>query len=89
MNYKAFLSIYGSYEQIENWTIGEVALPLGPEKLEYSKKCDKEAIAQTGEEPMNIVDGLATGISLGRSIADESKSDAEIWEDIFDCLCLR
>ena len=45
MIYKAFLSIYGTYEQIETWTIGEVALPLGPEKLEYSKKCDKEAVA--------------------------------------------
>ena len=86
MNYKAFLSIYGSYEQIATWTIGEVALPLGPEKLEYSKKCDKEAVAQTGDEPMNIVDGLTTGISLGGSIADESKSDAEIWEIILDAV---
>ena len=45
---QTFLSIYGSYEQIATWTIGEVALPYGPEKLEYSKKCDKEAIPQTG-----------------------------------------
>jgi hypothetical protein len=80
MNYKPFLSIYGSYEQIMIWTIGEVVLPFGPEKLEYSKKCDKEAVAQTGDEPMNIVDGLNTGISLGGSIADDSKADAEIWD---------
>ena len=80
MNYKPFLSIYGSYEKIETWTIGEVALPLGPERLEYTKKCDKEAIAQTGQEPMNIVDGLTTGISLSGSIADASKSDPEMWE---------
>ena len=80
MNYKPFLSIYGAYEQITTWTIGEVALPFAPEKLEYSKKCDKEAIAQTGDEPMNIVDGLNTGISLGGTIADGSKADAEIWE---------
>ena len=80
MNYKAFLSIYGSYEPIATWSIGEVAFPFGPEKLEYSKKCDKEAIAQTGDEPMNIVDGLNTGISLGGSIADENKTDPEIWD---------
>lgn len=79
MNYKPFLSIYGTYEQITTRTISEVALPFGPEKLEYSKKCDKEAVAQTGEEPMNIVDGLNTGISLGGTIADETKTDPEIW----------
>jgi hypothetical protein len=79
MNHKPFLAIYGSYEQIVTWTIGAVALPLGPERLEYTKKCDKEAIAQTGQEPMNIVDGLTTGISLGGAIADEAKSDPEIW----------
>ena len=66
MNYKPFFSIYGSYEQIATWTIGEVSLPYGPEKIEYSKKCDKEAIPQTGEDPMNIVDGLTTGSLIGR-----------------------
>ena len=80
MNYKPFLSIYGSYEHIVTWTISDVVLPFGPEKLEYSKKCDKEAVAQTGQEPMNIVDGLNTGLSLGGSITDDSKTDAEIWD---------
>ena len=82
MNYKPFLSIYGTYEQIANWTISDVSLPYGPEKIELSKKCDKEAIPQTGEDPMNIIDGLSTEVSLGGSISDDSKTDPEIWNSI-------
>ena len=48
--------------------------------LSTQRNATKKPFRKQVTNPMNIVDGLTTGISLGGSIADESKSDAEIWE---------
>jgi phage protein U len=65
------------------WTFGAVTFPFGPTQISYIKTINKDTIPQSGDDPVAIVDGTTTNsVQLSGSIADASKTDAELWSDI-------
>jgi phage protein U len=65
------------------WSFGTVTFPFGPTQLAYIKTINKDTIPQSGDDPVAIVDGTTTNnVQLSGTIADASKTDAQIWSDI-------
>lgn len=62
------------------WTIGGVTLPYGPTKLRFNKTANKEIIPQSGDDPLQIVDGMQQNMAqLDGTIADSALTEAQIW----------
>jgi phage protein U len=65
------------------WIFGSVTFPFGPSQLAYVKTINKESMPQSGYDPVVIVDGTSSNsVQLSGSIADASKTDAQIWSTI-------
>jgi hypothetical protein len=65
------------------WQINEVALPFGPASVKICGGINKEIMPKSGDEPVQIVDGLAgTTLTLNGTIDDDSKTDVQLWSDI-------
>ena len=65
------------------WIFGGVTFPFGPTQLAYIKTINKEAMPQSGDDPVAIVDGTTSNsVQLSGSIADPAKTDAQIWSSI-------
>jgi phage protein U len=65
------------------WTFGTVTFPFGPTQIAYVKTINKESMPQSGDDPVAIVDGTSSNsVQLSGSIADPSKTDADLWTDI-------
>ena len=65
------------------WSFGTVTFPYGPTQIAYIRIINKDTIPQSGDDPVAIVDGVTSNsVQLSGSIADVSKTDAQIWSDI-------
>ena len=65
------------------WSFGGVTFPFGPTQLAYIKTINKEMMPQSGTDPVAIVDGTTSNsVQLSGSIADPSKTDADLWTDV-------
>ena len=65
------------------WSFGTVTFPFGPTQIAYIKTINKDTIPQSGDDPVAIVDGITSNsVQLSGSIADASRTDAQIWSDI-------
>lgn len=65
------------------WSFGTVTFPYGPTQIAYIKTINKDTIPQSGDDPVAIVDGVSSNcVQLSGSIADASKTDAQLWSDI-------
>jgi phage protein U len=65
------------------WTFGGVTFPYGPTQIAYIKTINKEMMAQSGHDPVAIVDGITSNsVQLSGAIADSTKTDAQIWSTI-------
>ena len=65
------------------WSFGTVTFPYGPTQIAFIKTINKDTIPQSGDDPVAIVDGITSNsVQLSGSIADVSKTDAQIWSDI-------
>jgi hypothetical protein len=91
MPYGLLVGIYGQLTPVSGWNINEIALPYGPAKLSISGAPNEDDIKQSGEEPIIVIDGLSgTTLTLSGTLADDSKSDDQLWSDlIFSLLDLR
>jgi hypothetical protein len=91
MPFGILLGIYGQNSPASGWQINEVSLPYGPLKLSISGAPNEADITQSGEEPIITIDGLSgTTLTLSGTLADDSKSDDQLWSDlIFPLLDLR
>jgi hypothetical protein len=91
MLYGPLVGVYGQLTPASGWNINEIALPYGPQKLGISGAPNEADITQSGEEPIITIDGLSgTSLTLSGTLADDSKSDAQLWSDlIFPLLDLR
>lgn len=75
--------LLGTVNAATSWQIGSVALPFGPSSVKVGGGINKEMMAKSGDEPAVIVDGSSgSSLSLGGTIVDESKTDAQLWEDV-------
>ena len=62
------------------WIFGSVTFPFGPTQIAYVKTINKESMPQSGHDPVVIVDGTSSNsVQLSGSIADSTKTDAQIW----------
>jgi hypothetical protein len=61
------------------WTFGSVTFPFGPLQTAYIKTPNDDKMPQPGTDPIVIVNGFDTSVQLTGSIADETKTDAELW----------
>jgi phage protein U len=65
------------------WSFGTVTFPYGPTQIAFIKTINKDTIPQSGDDPVAIVDGITSNsVQLSGSIADASRTDAQIWSDI-------
>ena len=65
------------------WSFGTVTFPYGPTQIAYIKTINKDTIPQSGNDPVVVVDGVTSNsVQLSGSIADASKTDAQIWSDV-------
>jgi hypothetical protein len=81
------LKLLGTVVAASTWHIGNVELPVGPSSLKVNGGINKETISKSADDPVVIVDGSSgSSLSLSGSIADESKTDAQLWEDIISPL---
>jgi hypothetical protein len=77
------LGAYGQSTPATGWNINEITLPYGPQKISVSGAPNESDITQSGEEPIITIDGLSgTTLNLTGTIADDSKSDDQLWSDI-------
>jgi hypothetical protein len=87
MPFGILLGIYGQNSPASGWQINNVVLPYGPFKLSLSGAPNEEDIKQSGEEPIITIDGLSgTTLTLSGTLADDSKSDDQLWSDIISPL---
>jgi phage protein U len=57
-----------------------VTFPLGPKQIAWVTTINKDVLPQSGTDPVSVVDGTsANSVQLSGSIADDSKTDAELW----------
>jgi hypothetical protein len=69
------------------WSFGTVTLPYGPSKVQRNKSANKEQICQSGDDPIQIVDGFKdNNVSLTGTIADSTKTAAELVSTYIDPL---
>ena len=65
------------------WSFGTATFPYGPTQIAYIKTINKDTIPQSGNDPVVVVDGVTSNsVQLSGSIADASKTDAQIWSDV-------
>jgi hypothetical protein len=83
MPYGLLLGIFGQLTPVSTWSISEISLPYGPQKLSISGAPNESDITQSGEEPIITIDGLSgTTLTLSGTLADDSKSDDQLWNDL-------
>ena len=61
------------------WSFGSVTFPFGPLQIAYIKRPNEDKMPQSGTDPVVIVDGFDNSVQLSGFIADETKTDAELW----------
>jgi hypothetical protein len=87
MVYSLLIGLFGSGGAPSTWVIGGVTMPIGASKIQLTGGVNKETMPQSGDEPINIVDGLqGTTLNITGTIADESKSDGDLWVDVISPL---
>ena len=65
------------------WSFGTVTFPFGPTQIAIIKTINKDVIAQSGDDPVAVVDGIsANSVQLSGKIADPTKTDTQLWSDI-------
>ena len=65
------------------WSFGTVTFPFGPTQIAIIKTINKDVIAQSGDDPVAVVDGTsANSVQLSGKIADPTKTDTQLWSDI-------
>ena len=83
MPYGLLVGIFGQLTVALGWSINEIALPYGPQKLSISGAPNQEDITQSGEEPIITIDGLSgTTLTLSGTLADDSRNDEQLWSDL-------
>ena len=87
MPYGLLVGIYGLLTSVSGWSISEITLPYGPQKLSISGAPNEADITQSGEEPIITIDGLSgTTLTLSGTLADDSRSDEQLWNDVISPL---
>jgi hypothetical protein len=87
MAWGLMVAIYGSQSTPSAWMIDDISLPIGPEGIQVTGGCEKETMSQTQDDPVQVVDGKKIRtISLKGTIADESKTDGQLWADVISPL---
>jgi phage protein U len=62
------------------WSFGSVTFPFGPKQIAWVTTINKDVIPQSGTDPVSVVDGTsANSVQLSGSIADDSKTDSQLW----------
>ena len=61
------------------WVFGVVTFPFGPLQTAFIKTPNEDKIPQSDADPIVVVDGFETIVQLSGSIADETKTDTELW----------
>ena len=62
------------------WSINDIALPIGPEGIQRQGGCNKEVMSQTQEEPVQVVDSKkGEVITLTGTIGDSAQTDSQLW----------
>ena len=46
--------IYGTMTEPSQWSINDIALPIGPDGIQRQGGCNKEVMSQTQEEPVQV-----------------------------------
>ena len=60
------------------WTIGTVTLPIAPSSVRMPKSSDKEQVKPDGGEPVNVVTGTKSTVTLKGTISDPTLTAAQI-----------
>ncbi len=60
------------------WVIGTVTLPFAPSSVRMPKSADKEQVKPDAGEPVNIVTGTKSTVTLKGTIANEALTAAQI-----------
>ena len=61
------------------WSFGTVTFPFGPLQIAFIKTPNEDKIPQSSTDPIVLVDGFETSVQLTGSIANDAKTDTELW----------
>ena len=83
MPFGILLGIYGQNSTASGWQINGIILPYGPAKFGLTGAANESEITQSGEEPIITIDGLSgTTLALSGTIADDTRTDDQLWSEI-------
>ena len=61
------------------WSFGTVTFPFGPLQIAFIKTPNEDKIPLSDSDPIVVVDGFDTSVQLTGSIANDEKTDSELW----------
>jgi hypothetical protein len=81
--YGYLFGIYGTITEPTQWTINDIALPIGPDGIQRQGGCNKEVMSQTQEEPIQVIDSKkGEVITLTGTIGDSAQTDTQLWTSV-------